>query len=765
MNKTAVILFVFSIVFLSSRTKEIPDLISRRPEHQMSFTKIIIDSGTFNNPWLKTIGDLNNDGKTDIIAGGYEDGGLYWYKNPDWKKYKIAEGKAFSTDAEVRDINKDGFQDVVCVRRPGITWFENPGKNETGIWAEHILGTTTVHDIELEDFDGDGDQDIVARNQQEWGKNGDVIHFYRQDTPESWNYTTISCPPGEGLLITDIDRDGKTDVVVNQKWYKNHGNVEGKWTEFTYSETWTHQNAFIATADINGDGKKDLVLTPAELATNTYHISWFEAPANPENTWTEHIIENNLSCAFHFCGCADFDKDGDQDIIVAEMTQSPDPDEIKIFNNGGKGRSWTSHVIDTDGSHSMRIFDADNDGDMDFFGANWRANGKDELVKLWLNNKILPSGHSPDTDRTRQYSFDRLKIPSNIQSLLKKTLNQSYEQLNTDWFGTIQAEAILMWAEKGYPEGTGFVENWLNFHIKRSEKMSDEEILKSYQGSKSRVLRNGVLPFSIYAGTLGVAFPCYTLYKQTKNPDARNVCLSVADAILHYSARDRFGYIAHDDFSYTKWCIPDAGYFSVRGLADASGLCDRKTSRVYLKDAVHQAKTSLQLFFDKDRKLTRTIYFLDQNEPGKTYWCRASGWMVYTLTALLRHLPKENPDYKYFTEMYSQIADGLAEFQGVNGGLHVWVDDPDSPEEVTSTAMTAGCMQEAIDNGWIPLKYESYVNKAWSFILSCVSEDGSVRNAYTGWAIPAEQKQLSMDQHNMGFIPGMVLFAAAQILK
>ncbi len=139
--------------------------------------------------------------------------------------------------------------------------------------------------------------------------------------------------------------------------------------------------------------------------------------------------------------------------------------------------------------------------------------------------------------------------------------------------------------------------------------------------------------------------------------------------------------------------------------------------------------------------------------------------MVYTLTALLRHLPKDHPDYKYFTTTFCQIADGLAARQGVNGGLHVWVDDPGSPEEVTSTAMTAGCIQEAMDEGWIPEDYNNYVQKAWQFISGSVSEDGRIKNAYTGWAIPAEQKLLQMDEAYLGFIPGMVLLAAAQILN
>jgi rhamnogalacturonyl hydrolase YesR len=199
-------------------------------------------------------------------------------------------------------------------------------------------------------------------------------------------------------------------------------------------------------------------------------------------------------------------------------------------------------------------------------------------------------------------------------------------------------------------------------------------------------------------------------------------------------------------------------------MAVASTLVNKSVAEVYLKNAAYQARMAIELFYDKEKNLTRTIY-LDQKEPGKTYWCRASGWMIYLLNGLLRHLPKNHKDYQYFTDMYKQIADGLLPWQGPNGGLRVWVDDPDSPEEVTGTAMTAGCIQEAMDKGWIPRNYDNYVQKAWQFINSCVNEDGQVKNAYTGWAIPAENKELRMDQQFMGYVPGMVLLAASQIIK
>jgi hypothetical protein len=198
---------------------------------------------------------------------------------------------------------------------------------------------------------------------------------------------------------------------------------------------------------------------------------------------------------------------------------------------------------------------------------------------------IMLNGNSQKISQTTENAPRKPHIPANIKALITRTLEQPCESLNTDWFGTVQAEAILMWAKKGYPEGTQYVENWLNYHIELDNKLSDEEYLNTYSGNKARIIREGVLPFSLYAGTIGVSFPCFTLYQQTKNANARNVCITVADAILHYSARDRFGYMGHDDFNYFKWCIPDVGYFSVRVMADASALVDEGASKVYLKNA------------------------------------------------------------------------------------------------------------------------------------------------------------------------------------
>ncbi len=365
---------------------------SVRAQGPAPFVHTVVDAAGPVDPWGKGAGDINGDGKIDLLVGGYTSGGLIWYQNPSWTPHVISRLAGFRTDMKVVDVDRDGKNDVVVLAAesdgtPLVGWYKNPGA--TGTWNLTTIEDRILHNVEAADLNGDSLVDVVSRDQQAYGHNaGDVIYVYLQVNPSKWTPISFPCVDGEGLRVADINNDGRPDIVIAGSWYENTagGTV---WVEHPYTSTYTYTQVTVAVADINGDGRMDIVLAPAEVVGDTSRISWFEAPADPrQGNWTEHVVDAGVETVHHFVGAADFNGDGQMDIASAEMNTGSAPHEVKIYYNGGKGLSWTKQVLSTDGSHQMQIADVDNDGDMDLFGANWLGQGSD----LWLNPLKKPAG-------------------------------------------------------------------------------------------------------------------------------------------------------------------------------------------------------------------------------------------------------------------------------------------------------------------------------------------------------------------------------------
>lgn len=355
-------------------------------------------------------------------------------------------------------------------------------------------------------------------------------------------------------------------------------------------------------------------------------------------------------------------------------------------------------------------------------------------------------------------------LSANMRQLIKNVSKQDFKNVNTDWFGSIQIEGLLRFSKRGYKEGLDYAKNWFDYHVEHDGKLTDEEYYAQYDGNRARILREGPMTFVIYSANLGVAFPVHELYKQTKNPIAKQVCMDVANAVLHYAGRDRFGMLAHDDTNFEKFAIPDTAYWATRSNAIAASLSKGALADVYWKQSIFQLSQGIKYFFDTQKGIVRTGLFM--SEPGKTYWCRSQAWLIWAIGGLLRYLPKDHSYYKEACSAMNAIADGVTKYQSPNGALHVLVDDPTSPEEVTGIAMVIATVKEGMREGWIPNNYNEMCNKAWDFIQKSVDEKGNVHNAYTGWAVPAEEEKVNrMDERFLGFVPGVVMLAADEMTR
>jgi rhamnogalacturonyl hydrolase YesR len=358
-----------------------------------------------------------------------------------------------------------------------------------------------------------------------------------------------------------------------------------------------------------------------------------------------------------------------------------------------------------------------------------------------------------------------VQLPANILAMIKNVLATDCKSINTDWFGSIQIEGLLRFAKRGIPAGKTFAEDWFAYHLAHDRTLSDDEYYKQYEGNKARIMREGPLTFALYSANLGVAFPVHELHLLNKDQDSREVCINVADAILHYAARDRFGMLAHDDFNFTEFAIPDTAYWATRANAIAAVLSTSKeVADVYWKQSIYQLEQGITYFLDKEKGLVRTGLF--KGEFGKTYWCRSQGWLLWAIAGLLRYLPKTHPKFNGFAADMELIAKGLQKHQSPNGALRVLVDDPTSPEEVTGTCMALSALKEATRKGWISNTYQGFLDKSWKFVQQSVDEKGNIHHAYTGWAVPAEKKQTRlMDERVMGYIPGIVMLAADEMTR
>ena len=342
-----------------------------------TFERVVVDKSGPHSPWGKTTGDLNGDGLPDLIIGGNESRELVWYAAPDWVKSRIAEGASFATAHAVADIDRDGRNDVVSLTHENVVWYRNPD------WQPAVIDAIRLHDIEAVDLDGDGDIDLAGRDQSAFGGNAETVYLYRQDAPGKWQRFELRVPNGEGLRVVDLNGDGRSDIVVNGMWFENPGAVSGGWPGHVFTQSWTWPHAYIATGDINNDGRVDIAMSPAEPEGQRYRVSWFEAPLDRGREWVEHVVEADVETVRHFIGIGDMDNDGRVDIISAQMHQGHDPDDVIVYKNAGAGASWHKNVVSAEGSHSMQLTDIDRDGDVDIFGANWSGDHQDVL--LWRN--------------------------------------------------------------------------------------------------------------------------------------------------------------------------------------------------------------------------------------------------------------------------------------------------------------------------------------------------------------------------------------------
>lgn len=297
--------------------------------------------------------DLDGDGDLDLVSSETTKNHLYWFENDGKgnfrKRFIMKDEPGWFERNAVGDINGDGKPDVVVVKNQAgdIVWFENNGTpGDDKLWKRHVIikgGLPGAYDVALADLDGDGLLDVAA---------------------SSWVRGKQFC------------------------WFKNPGKdgFDKEWPRHLIEDNLLETRT-IRVADINGDGKPDLLGTASSINL----IVWYENPGKPATgPWKKHVIDDKSPRPIH--GHAiDFDKDGDIDVVMALGMLAKDEKEtnqVVWYENVGKkgqGTEWKKHVIGKlPGAFEAFAADLDGDGHLDVAATAWAEKPMAKLV--WFHN-------------------------------------------------------------------------------------------------------------------------------------------------------------------------------------------------------------------------------------------------------------------------------------------------------------------------------------------------------------------------------------------
>ena len=165
------------------------------------------------DPWLVAIGDLNQDGRPDVVSSSSNSGDLaVLLATPDGGFAPRVHYQGNPGPVRIGDVTADGIADIVAgslfvLRGIGDGTFQHHAQRRPD-WNDQLK------DLRLADVDQDGYLDIVTVH-----CNGTVatIISNADGTFQPAVRTEVGRKCLESLAVADFDRDGAADVLVSHQ--------------------------------------------------------------------------------------------------------------------------------------------------------------------------------------------------------------------------------------------------------------------------------------------------------------------------------------------------------------------------------------------------------------------------------------------------------------------------------------------------------------------------------------------------------------------
>lgn len=348
---------------------------------QAGFTYFPFDPAKAEDSRGVAVGDLDGDGDLDVVISNSDTQSRIYINhstpgNPSFTELTARPNIAFrGRDVTLGDVDNDGDLDIVFSilsskrGNPSIRVWLNSGSltpSFTAGWtsAEYDGG----QDVELADFDNDGDLDIVSvstSSRRIYENTGAGVFSLK------WTSGRKENGDAQSVSVGDLDNDGDLDFMITgllttpaARIYRNNGNLQFALVA-NQPPVGGGTARGSALADLDNDGDLDIVIarsedepTPQNAFRNDGNMS-FTLSWNPTTSkyWSPHL--------------ADYDADGRMDILFVNDNAAGQGDIV--YRSVTLNMAGFDKVFETsESTRSIRGAWADFDGDsrLDFVAAN-----------------------------------------------------------------------------------------------------------------------------------------------------------------------------------------------------------------------------------------------------------------------------------------------------------------------------------------------------------------------------------------------------------
>jgi len=327
-----------------------------------------------------TIGDLNNDGVMDVIAGASKgtstpDGKVHAIDGTDGSSlWTFTPGVSGDTigDIAIGDFDGDIYPDVAIACWDDYVYAIN-GSTGGELWNTYI-GSIFVDGVDTGDVNNDGIDDVSYANSYLAGWDNLQGVLDGTDGSTIWNQTVPY--KVEETLLSDIDNDGVLEAIFGvhnstddaEVHVRNATNGNLEWNYTLGPDIGLSPDVFMLSDDIDEDGDLDLVVGN-EYVSNYVYL--FDGDSSTP-TWISEVLDGfprDLSSG-------DVIGDGDKNIIVATY------DRVQVLNGNDGTKEWYYPVGGT--IIGVGCSDFDDDGVLDVVccgGAEFT--GSDPAKSVW----------------------------------------------------------------------------------------------------------------------------------------------------------------------------------------------------------------------------------------------------------------------------------------------------------------------------------------------------------------------------------------------